>query len=407
MQKFPQLILIVDGIGDQPTIELGNKTPLQAANLPVLDKLAQDGQCGAAHPIERGRVASTVTGTLAILGFNPRKTLISRGIVEAIGSGIEIMPEDIAFRGNWGTINAEGGIIDRRAGRIREGTKKLCSSINGLKIENVDVLVYPATEHRLSIVLRGGGLNDQLRGSDPFENFFTGIKPCFPKPFVQQDKKSSRTAKILYLFEQKAKTILKNHPVNLDRSSKNLLPANIVLSREPGKIDFLPKLKLPNGSDFSGIFITGDDTIKGISKMLGLQVYTSKNMTANLDTDINEKFRLAKKFLKNHELVLIHIKGCDIAAHNKEPKSKKIFLEKIDLELGNFLKDFNSKLRIGVTADHSTSSKEGIHIDEPVPVLLSGCGVKPDKVKGFDEKKVSFGKFGTFKLYKFWKYFFE
>ena len=407
MKRINRLLLIIDGLGDRPIIELDNKTPLQAAHLPVLDKLAREGQCGAAYPIDRGIVASTVSGTLAILGFDPQKYSIPRGIIEAIGCGMEIMPGDIAFRGNWGTIDSKGIILDRRAGRIREGTKELSSSINGLKIGNVKALVCPATEHRISIVLRGDGLDDRLKGSDPGDNFYRGIKPLIPQSLDKFDERSCRTANILNHFELKVRKILANHPVNLNRKSKNLLPANIVLSREPGKIDFFKKFKKPYRSDFSGIFITGDDTILGISRMLDLDVCITKNMTANLDTNLNEKFIIANKFLETHEIVMIHIKGCDIAAHNKDPKNKKQFLEKIDSELGKFLEKHNSILRIGVTADHSTHSGEGIHVDDPVPVLINGFGIKADSVKKFDETQVPFGKFGIFKLHKFWKCFFD
>ena len=338
---------------------------------------------------------------------NFKKTSISRGVVESIGCNSGIIPGDIAFRGNWATIDSKGFIIDRRAGRIRDGTEKLCSSLNGLKIENVEFLVNPSTEHRLSIVLRGKGFADQLSGSDPYKTFNTKIKPLVPQPFKISDKKSLYTAKMLTLFESKARSILKNHPVNLIRKSKNLLPANIVLSRAPGVMDDFAKLKHPSGSDISGIFITGDDTISGISKMIGLKICKTQNMTANLDTNLSEKFKLAKKFLENQELVILHIKGCDIAAHNKEPKNKKEFLEKIDLELGKFLKNLNSKFKLAVTADHSTSSINGLHVEDPVPVLINGWQVPSDAVKGFDENQVKFGTFGTFELYNLWKYFFE
>tara|TARA_B100000700_G_C15002655_1_gene837045 strand:- start:44 stop:1159 length:1116 start_codon:yes stop_codon:yes gene_type:complete len=370
--KFPRIILIIDGMGDHPSRELVNKTPLQAANSPVLDKLAQEGKCGSAHPMGPGEIANTVSGTLSILGFNPKNNSISRGVVESIGCNSGIIPGDIAFRGNWGTIDSKGFILDRRAARIREGTEKLCSSLNGLKIENIEFLVSPATEHRVSIVLREKGISEQLSGSDPFKTFNTKIKPLIPKPFKRSDKKSLYTAKILNLFELKARNILKNHPINLYRQSKNLLPANIILSRESGAIDDFPKLKDPSGSILKGIFITEDDTISGISKMIGLKICKTSNMTANLDTDINEKFKLAKKFLNNQELVILHIKGCDIAAHNKDPKNKKIFLEKIDSELGKFLEKFNSKFKLAITADHSTSSINGLHIEDPVPLLLNG-----------------------------------
>ena len=101
MQRIPRLLLIFDGMGDRPIVELGDKTPLQAANLPVMDQLALEGQCGVADPVRSGTVATTVMGTLAILGYDPLRFSIARGLIEAIGCGMKIMPGDVAFRGNW------------------------------------------------------------------------------------------------------------------------------------------------------------------------------------------------------------------------------------------------------------------------------------------------------------------
>ena len=156
----------------------------------------------------------------------------------------------------------------------------------------------------------------------------------------------------------------------------------------------------------SGICITGDDTISGIARVTGLKVCKTKEMTANLDTNLTEKFKVAGNMLDKHGLVVLHIKGCDIAAHNKEPVKKKDLLQKIDSELGKFLKKRTEKLRLAITADHSTWSKEGTHIDDPVPVLLHGQGIKSDSVRGFDEHQVLKGKLGRFRMYQLWEKFF-
>ena len=115
---------------------------------------------------------------------------------------------------------------------------------------------------------------------------------------------------------------------------------------------------------------------------------------------------LAGKMLSKYGVVVLHIKGCDIAAHNRDAVKKKKFLEKIDTELGRFLKKWNGKLRIAVTADHATCSKEGVHVDDPVPVLLHGQGILADSVKGFDEFQASEGHLGLFRLHKLWENFF-
>ena len=406
MQKIPRLLMIIDGMGDRLIDELGDKTPLQAANIPVLDRLAAEGQCGVADPVKRGIVATTVLGTLAILGYDPLKHSIARGVIEAYGCEMEIMPGDVAFRGNWATLDNHGKIIDRRAGRIREGTKELASSLNAIKIEDVSVEVGVGTEHRIAVVLRGEGLQDSLIGSDPGDHSHFGIKPFLPVALKEQDEKSVRTAKILNLFELEARKILARHPKNLERVSKGLFAANAILTREPGQIKAFPKIKRPSGFGLSGVCISGDDTISGISLLTGLNVCKTPSMTANMDTDLNQKFMFASKMLSKFGVVVLHIKGCDIAAHNREAKKKSEFLEKIDAELGRFLNKWEGKLRIAVTADHATWSKKGIHVDDPVPVLLHGKGIPADSVKRFDEFQASKGSLGLFRLHKLWEKFF-
>ena len=407
MQRTPRLLLILDGMGDRPIPELGDKTPLQAANLPIMDQLVMEGQCGIADPVKSGTIATTVMGTLAILGYDPLKFSIARGVIEAIGCGMKIMPGDVAFRGNWATLDEKGLIVDRRAGRIRDGTKELSSSLTGLKIDDVSFYVGFGTEHRLAIVMRGSGLGVCLSGSDPGDHSLSSRTIRHPEVLKKNDKKSLRTAKYLQLFELAARKILSTHRVNIERESKRLLPANSILTREPGQVHSFPKLKRPSGLGLTSICITGDETIQGIAKVTGMNVCKTMGMTANLDTDLNKKFELAENMLKKYGLVVLHIKGCDIAAHNKDAGKKKDFLEKIDTKLGRFLGSWHGKLRLCITADHTTWSKEGVHTDDPVPVLLHGSGISADSVKKFDEIKVLKGQLGRFRMYKLWEKIFS
>ena len=169
-------------MGDRPVFELDHKTPLQAANLPTINQLAKEGQCGAADPVKPGIVASTVSGTLAILGYDPLEKNVARGVVEALGCGMKIDIGDVAFRGNWATLDEKGLIVDRRAGRIREGINELALSITGQKIDNVRIDVAAGTEHRIAVVMRGSGLQDCVSGSDPGDHFHSGINPKPIKP---------------------------------------------------------------------------------------------------------------------------------------------------------------------------------------------------------------------------------
>ena len=394
-------------MGDRPIIELDHKTPLQTAKLPMINQLAKEGQCGSADPVRPGVVASTVSGTLATLGYDPLEQSVARGVVEALGCGLKINIGDVALRANWATLDEKCLIVDRRAGRIREGTNELASSITGQIIDNVRIDVAAGTEHRIAVVMRGSDLQDCVSGSDPGDKFHSGINTKLIKPLNKNNPKCLRTAELLNRFEFKAREILAKHPINLKRVSENLLPANAILTREPGQSYYFPKLKRPSGMGLLGICITGDDTISGIARLIGLKVFKTKGMTANLDTNLTEKFKVAENMLDKYGFVLLHIKGCDIAAHNREPVRKKNFLQKIDSELGKFLKKRTDKLRIAITADHSTCSKEGAHIDDPVPVLLCGHGIKSDSVNQFDEHEVLKGELGRFHMYQLWDRFFE
>ncbi len=393
-------------MGDRPLLELGDMTPLQAARLPVLDKLAGEGQCGTADPIKPGSVATTVSGTFAILGYDPFKNAVARGVIEALGCGIKIKQGDVAFRGNWATLDENGIIVDRRAGRIRDGTAELASSLNGMKIEDVRVNVASGTEHRVALVFSGPGMLACVSGSDPGDHFSSGTKPRQALALQKNDEMCLRTVKILSLFELEANKILAKHPVNLERQSKNLFAATTILTREPGQVHAFPKIKRPSGFGLSGICITGDDTIAGIAGVTGLKVCKTPEMTANLDTDLELKFKFAAEMLHKFGVVVMHIKGCDIAAHNREAEQKMEFLEKIDRELGIFLQKWSGKLRIAVTADHATWSKEGVHVDDPVPVLLHGCGIAADDVKEFNEIHTQQGRLGRFRMHKLWEKFF-
>jgi len=145
-----------------------------------------------------------------------------------------------------------------------------------------------------------------------------------------------RTAKYLHLFELAARKILALHPVNLERKSKRLLPANSILTRKPGQVHAFPILKRPSGLGLSGICVTGDDTILGIAKVTGMDVCKTPEMTANLDTDLSKKFEITAKLLKQYGIVVLHIKGCDIAAHNRDAEKRKIFWKELKQNLGGF-----------------------------------------------------------------------
>lgn len=395
-KTLPTLMLLLDGVGDDPHPKLNGLTPLQKAHLPALDQLAAKGQSGLIDIFNSSVIATTVQGTLSVLGYNPQDYRIGRGIIEALGAGALLQYGDIALRGNLASFGDNGTILDRRAGRIREGSAELIEAINKISVEpTVQIFTKSATEHRLAVIFRGPGLSPHIQGSDPTE-IIREKEQTVVHPIHPDDPNAIITAKLLQEFEKRAKFVLKSHPINHKRVSKGLLPANGILTRETGIYQKIPPISIHN-HPIDGVCIAAERTITGIAKMSGMICLSTENMTANLDTNLNEKFQYACKQLQSHEFVLLHIKGCDIAAHDKQPLEKVNFLEKIDQALAKFLKDIEGmSLRIGVVADHCTSSVTGNHTAAPIPTLIYSPNVKPDSVVGYDEIQVTEGQLGRF-----------
>ena len=207
------LILIMDGMGDRPIKELGNKTPLEAANTPNMDKIAEEGITGIMDSIAPGIIPGSDTAHLSILGYNPYEVYTGRGPFEANGVGVDVLPGDIAFRCNFSTADDDLIVTDRRAGRIKEGTKE-------------------STGHRAVLVLRGEGLSGKVSDADPKVE---GNKPKQVKP-LDDTPEAKKTADILNKLVVKTYEMVKDHPVNLKRIEEGEPPANIVIPRGAGEV---------------------------------------------------------------------------------------------------------------------------------------------------------------------------
>jgi 2,3-bisphosphoglycerate-independent phosphoglycerate mutase len=398
-RSAPTLMLVIDGLADRPIRALGGRTPLQAAQTPTLDRLAREGQSGLADPVAPGVVPDTAAGGLAILGQSP--LALKRGPVEALGAGLTLSPGDIALRANFATLDEAGRVIDRRAGRIRQGAATLARAIDRLPLPGdlagaVEVRVKVATEHRLAVVLKGHGLSSAIHGTDPGETAVPG-PPLTPRPDDPHNEAAVFTASVLALFEQEARRVLGDHPVNRKRARQGLPPANAILTRGAGRIHRLAPLE-ENGLPLQITCISGDRTMLGLALWLGAQTISNDRMTANLDTDLRAKFEAALAALRHADLVVLHLKGADIAAHDQRPDLKAEFLETLDHELGRLLRDSPRPLRIAVTSDHATLSESGQHGADPLPVLVWGEGIEPDGVETFDEQSAAGGRLQRFPL---------
>lgn len=398
-EPVPTLLLFIDGLGDRPVRALSGRTPMEAASLPTFDRLAREGRTGLADPVAPGTVPDTAAGSLALLGQSPRA--IRRGPVEALGAGIDLAPGDVALRGNLATLDDAGRVVDRRAGRIREGCRELAEALDRPTLPgewaDFTLRVRMGTEHRLAVVLQGPGLSPAVAGSDPGDGAPPG-PPLSPRPVDPADPEAVKTARLLGWFERHARKVLAAHPVNRRRAEQGLPVANAVLTRGAGRVHRLQRLE-SGGEPLQVACISGDRTILGLASWLGAETITEPGMTANLDTDLAGKFSAAAEALQRNHLVVLHLKGADIAAHDSRPDRKVDFLEAVDRRLAELLEIWGDRpLQVAVASDHATLSESGHHAADPVPVLLWGASQEADPVAEFTERTVAGGSLGRFPL---------
>ncbi|MBN1593659.1 MAG: 2,3-bisphosphoglycerate-independent phosphoglycerate mutase, partial [Candidatus Coatesbacteria bacterium] len=352
MRKSKGLMLIQDGVGDRPIYKLGRRTPLEAANTPNMDNLARNAINGLVDPLAPGIRVGTDVGTLALFGYNPLKTYWGRGPIEAVGINMKLQPQDVALRCNFATVDDEMKVIDRRAGRIREGTRKLAASLNGLDVaEGIEVEFKEATEHRAVLVLRGDKLSPEITDTDPGPASI-GKKVRICEPSEPGLKLAQKTADVVNEFVKRSHEILKDHPVNQARIQKGEPPANIILTRGAGSP--LRMRSMAERFGLKGACIAGESTVLGVARMAGFEVFTSPRFTANVDTILDEKARYATEALKVNDLVVLHVKGTDILSHDNNPLDKMHFIEKIDEMLGSILAQIDDDIYVALAADHST-----------------------------------------------------
>jgi 2,3-bisphosphoglycerate-independent phosphoglycerate mutase len=325
------------------------------------------------------------TAHLALLGQDPYKVYSGRGPFEAFGIGMDVKQRDVVIRGNFATVDDNMNIVDRRAGRIKTGTKEIADSLNGMEIQDAKIFFKEGTEHRAALLIRGDGLSPRITDTDPHK-----IKCCpeRPEPLIPEAEK---TAGIVKEFSDRAHEILKEHPVNKQREDEGKLPANYILLRGAGKIPELESVEDRFG--LKSAAVVGVMLVKGVCRALGMEILEVKGATGGVDTDMMAMAQTAVSALESHDFVFLHIKACDVYGHDNDAKGKVQTIERLDEMLG-FVKENISNTCIALTADHSTPVSVGNHSGDPVPLALYGNGVRKDRVTMYDEISLAHGGLG-------------
>lgn len=372
------LFLILDGLGDRPIRELGNKTPLEAAKTPHLDLLVKNGAWAKIIPTYRGAFPTSKDSHLSLFGYNlARYKRMGRGAFEAIGVGIKLRKDEVALRGNFATVDENLKIIDRRAGRIKD-TSSLVQSLQGINIKGVRFILKKSSSHRLVVIMRGKGISEEISDGDQHQ-ISTKAAKIFP---LSQNKSAIFTAEVLNDFLAASHRVLSQHPLNRKRQRQGLFPANYILLREAGIQQKIPSFY--SRWKMKAACVAGGKLYQAIGRILGMEVIKVKGATALANTNIAGKFKASARALKNHNFVFCHLKATDLFSHDGDFLGKKKFIEKIDGFLP--LLSNSKKTILVITGDHSTPCKMKEHSADPNPAFIFGVQEKGNlgKIKGLD-----------------------
>lgn len=362
------LMLVMDGLGGLP-MEPGGPTELEAAHTPNLDALARDSICGLSQPVGPGITPGSGPGHLALFGYDPLRYEIGRGVLEACGIGFPLQKEDLAARGNFCTVDEDGRIVDRRAGRIpSEKGAELVAMLRQITLPGVEVFVEPVKEYRFVLVIRGEELVADLTETDPQQ---LGVPPL---PVEALSPQAEATAALVNEWIAQARKILADQH-----------PANMVLLRGLSKEPGLPKMQEIYG--LRPAAIATYPMYRGVAQLVGMDVLPTGET-------IEEELETLKAHWEEYDFFYFHVKKVDSAGEDGDFARKASIIEHVDEILPEILA--LKPVVVIVTGDHSTPALLKSHSWHPVPTLLWSPYCRADEVTQFGERACMRGGLGTF-----------
>ncbi|MEW5876841.1 MAG: 2,3-bisphosphoglycerate-independent phosphoglycerate mutase [Acidobacteriota bacterium] len=364
------LLLVMDGLGDIPNAQ--GQTPLSAARKPNLDRLAREGCCGRFDPVGPGVTPGSGPGHLALFGYDPTQYEIGRGVLSAVGIDFPLQAGDVAARFNFCTLDAQGHIVDRRAGRIpTEENRRLVAKLREVQLPGVQVFVETESEHRGVLVLRGEGLSPRIADTDPQK---TGVPPLPVRALVPE---AERTAALVAQFVSEAQRILAGEP----QASGLLLRG----------FDSLPRIpSMQERFRLRPLCVATYPMYRGLARLVGMEVVEPPESLADIP-------RVLTRYVEGHDFAFVHVKYTDKAGEDGDFERKKAVVEEVDRLLPELLAARFDV--VVVTADHSTPVALASHSWHPVPALLWAPGrVFADDVAEFSEKACIAGALGRLPL---------
>ena len=352
------LLLVLDGLGGL-AIQPGGPTALEAADTPNMDRLAAEGIVGLHQPVAPGITPGSGPGHIGLFGYDAIRYQIGRGVLEALGIGFDLQADDLAARGNFCTVDVDGMITDRRAGRIStEKCEELCRELQQIQIPGVRIFVEPVREHRLLLVLRGEGLVEGVAETDPGH---VGSPPLTP---VAERPEARGTAEMVGRFVDEAQKRLAGRE-----------PANMILLRGFAKLPDWPTF--PETFGLRSVAVAQYPMYRGVAKLVGMDSVEVGAAREDLLTTL-------ERVWPDYDFAFVHVKDTDKAGEDGDFDRKVSAIEEIDTfipALVGLKPDV-----ILVTGDHSTPAALRSHSWHPVPFLLSSSTCRRDEMERFGER---------------------
>jgi 2,3-bisphosphoglycerate-independent phosphoglycerate mutase len=364
------VLMVMDGLGGLP-IEPGGPTELEAARKPNMDQLAAEGTLGQVIPIRPGITPGSGPAHLALFGYEPLRYDIGRGTLEAVGVGMKVSKGDVAARGNFCTLDKEGLIVDRRAGRIpSDEAVKVVEKLKAVEIAGVETEVRHVKEYRFAVVMRGEDLDPDIDDTDPQQ---TGFKPLAARA---RNPQAGRAAELFNRWIALASPIIANEPKANGLTLRGF-------ATHPGLAPYTEVYGL------RAACIAVYPMYRGVSQLVGMEIVEFPGENPE------DEFKALARAWNEFDFFFIHIKKTDSKGEDGDFAGKSAFIETVDVALPKLL-ELKPDVLI-ITGDHSTPARLRTHSWHPIPFLLwAPETARPDDQVTFGERSCARGGFGTF-----------
>ncbi|MFZ4395283.1 MAG: cofactor-independent phosphoglycerate mutase [Kiritimatiellia bacterium] len=377
--KRKTIVFLGDGMADEPVAELGNRTPLQVAHKPAMDRIAREGRSGTLLTLPEGFPTSSDVANMSVLGCDLHAELCGRGPLEAASQGIPLGPHDIAFRVNLVTVDAEGVLRDYSGGQISRADARSAIDQLNAALGSEKIRFYSGVSYRNLLILSGAEFSAEVYCDKPDDNHGNFVAEHLPRA---KSAAGQHTATLLCELISRARTILQESQ------------ANAIWPWSGGRAGAIHKVTERYG--ITAAVISAVDVINGLGRCMGMEVIRVPGATGYTDTNYEGKADAAIEAIRTHDFVFVHVEAMDEVSHAQNAQLKIRTIEDFDRRLvGRVLAAVDPSVTLAVLPDHPVPVRTGKHTRTPVPVAIRCADWTPDSVQSYDEIACPQGELGA------------